>query len=215
MSVPMIMLPPAPGSIVPPTDKPFEPQPVSDALRKFAKEMLKDFVISKAADRAGISHSHAYQAMYDPRIKALIAEGKKQHSGEVDIAVDMVLNNFAIMTRVSVADYFHEVWYQPPTPKFSQFAPPAELQIQLIPPSEWSDDMRAACKSLKQTKDGWQIEIHDKVAANVNLGRFFDIFTDTTKMVGPGGGPLQMITPTMSPEDAARAWQDTLNAGKA
>lgn len=45
---------------------------------------------------------------------------------------------------------------------------------------------------VKVTKDGFEIKMHDKTAALVNVGRHLGMFKDRTEHSGPDGGPMEM-----------------------
>lgn len=208
--------PPLPGAPIAPN--PFPPdQAASEAQKLFAKEYVKDFKVNRAAERCGMSADWGYAQMRDPRVQIWINENKRRHQETVDVSIDATLENLRIKTRASITDYYTEEWVTPaPFVDLAgqTFQGPPYLLRELVPLSEWTDEMKIGCESLKQTKYGWEIKLCDKLAANVHIGRFFNMFTDTTQLNGAGGGPLTMIHGAMSAEDAARAWQDTLNDGK-
>lgn len=167
--------------------------PVTDVVRRFAEEYLIDFKIGKAAERAGISPSYASEVMKDPRVQALINEGKRRASGRVNVSVDNVLENLRIMTTVTIADFMDG--------------------FNLKPVDEWTDEMRQSVKSLKWTKFGPALELHDALAANVHIGKHLGMFVDRVALSGPGGGPIPTINGTMTPQEAAEAYAKTLEAG--
>ncbi len=183
---------------------PFPAQPVSDQARRFAEEYCIDFKVARAAERAGISAAAAHGLMYDPRIQALINERKRIASDRVNVSIDSVLDGFRAFRDVNVDDYFTE----------EQLAP-GVIRRNLKPMSEWTDDMRAALKSLKHTAHGVVIEVHDKNAALVNIGKYLGMFVDQVKLTPGSSLPtLEQIAPTMTPQQAAEAYQKTIDATK-
>ena len=56
--------------------------------------------------------------------------------------------------------------------------------------------------------------MHDKMKAIELIGKYYGLFNDTLKLVGPNGGPVEIITPDMSPKEAADAYAAML-AGNA
>ena len=177
--------------------------PVSDAIRRFAEEYLIDFKVAAAADRAGISTAAGYQAMQDFRVRALINEGKRKASERVAISVDNVLENLRVLAgAVTVADFIEE--YSPDP------LDPSKMRERLKPVSKWTDEMRKAVKSLKWTKFGPQLELYDAMAATVHIGKFYGMFKDGIELSAPGGKPLEMITGTMTPQEAAERYMATI-----
>lgn len=198
---------------------PIEPVPVSDIARRFAEEYLIDFKAGPAALRAGYSDPSAgSNLLKDPRIDALIKEGKWRASNRVNISVDMVLENFRIMTTVTVADYFEE------KPVMVSLTPGGEGPFIPDPQGrtykalksldDWTDEMRFALKGMKHGPNGPEITLHDKAKTNELLGKYLGIFVDKVELTGKNGGPIEMITPEMSAKDAAEAYALTLQGSK-
>lgn len=208
-----IPFPPAlPGSCVAP-DAVQKIEPVSDTARMFALEYVKDFKANRAAERCKMSAAWGYAQLNDMRVMALIRENSRKRIEEVDISIADALNSLAVMKRVDVTMYYREEMVTPP-PLFEGHIPTPYLSREIVPFSEWTDEMKLGCAEIEATKFGYRIKLYNKVDINVHIGRYFNIWTDTKQLTGPGGGPVVMIDATMSPEDAARAWADTLNEGR-
>lgn len=175
--------------------------PVTDLIRRFAAEYVIDFNARAAADRAGIAEGTAHSALNDPRVKALIDESKRRASMRVDVSVDNVLETLRQVGTVSIADYFSE--------KPDAIRPGVVIR-ELKPFSEWTDAMKRACKSIKQTKYGPHLELHSVVDTSVHIGKFFGMFTDNLRLQGANGGPVEYILPNMTPQEAADAYAKTL-----
>lgn len=213
-----ISFPPAlPGSCVAP-NAPQKIEPVSDTARMFALEYVKDFKANRAAERCKMSPAWGYTQMNDLRVMALIRENSRKRIEEVDISIADAMNSLAVMKRVDVTMYYREEWVTP-----SPYMDPATLQLvqpapylsrEIVPFDEWTDEMKMGCAEIEATKFGYRVKLYNKVDINVHIGRYFNIWTDTKQLTGPGGGPVVMIDATMSPEDAARAWADTLSEGR-
>jgi len=58
-----------------------------------------------------------------------------------------------------------------------------------------------------------KIKWPDKIRNLELLGKHIDVsaFKENIGLTGPGGGPIQTITTTMTPQEAAEAYADTLN----
>jgi len=46
---------------------------------------------------------------------------------------------------------------------------------------------------VKQTKDGFEVKVHDQQAALVNVAKILALFTERHEHSGPGGGPIRWI----------------------
>lgn len=189
-----------------------DPTPLSDMARRFAEEYLIDFNGSAAALRAGYAHgSTAYDLLKDPRVDALIREGKRRSSERVNVSIDSTLENFRVMTVVKASDFFYmkqafvDVPGQMP-------APAGDPYMALKPLDQWTDEMCAALKSIKHGPNGPEIVLHDKIAANFNIGKYLAMFVDRKEVSAPGGGPVQLVTTTMNVKEAAEAYASTLKA---
>lgn len=183
---------------------------LSPLARRFAEEYLIDFKAGPAALRAGyVSHLSGYHLLQDPRVDALIREGRRKVSERVNISIDNVLENMRVMTVVNVSDYFEEV----PIMRDDLFGipvPTGESYMRLKPLSAWSDEMRFALKSIKHGKYGPEIVLHDKKATNELIGNYYGIFKQKHEHTGADGGPLVMVTKDMDPKQAAEAYASTL-----
>lgn len=189
-----------------------------DTARRFAEEYLIDFKVAKAAERAKISSSFGHLLMQDPRVEALIREGRRRLSERVNISIDNVLENLRVMTVVNVSDYFEDV---PITTKIidlfgnSVTVPTGEFYQRMIPIGEWTDEMKFALKSMKHGKYGVEITLHDKKATTELIGKHYGVFTDKVEVTGKDGAPLIPVTKDMDAKTAAEAYASTLQAGKA
>lgn len=198
-----------------------DPVELSPLARRFAEEYLIDFKAGPAALRAGFqTASPGYALIHDPRVQALINEGKRKASERINISVDSTLESFRIMRDVTAADFFYmaEVMAELPSgmPGVApQFVGTGRFYMALKPLEEWTDEMRHALKSVKHGPNGPEIVLHDKLAANVHIGKYLKMFVDQTDITS-GGKSLgeDLVTATMSPKEAAEAYQSTLKAGK-
>lgn len=179
-----------------------DPVPLPEQAKFFAQEYVIDFDTARAARVAGYTTAQAVNLLKDFRVDALIREAKRKSSERVNISVDMVLENLRVMTAVSPADYFETI-----------ITPLGMTRMTLKPIEEWTASMRIALKSLKQTKEGWSVEVHDKVAVLDRIGKFFGMFVDRVE-VDPGSKAMEMIKAGMDPKAAADLYQQTLADGR-
>jgi phage terminase small subunit len=84
----------------------------------------------------------------------------------------------------------------------------------LLPMSEWPDDAAEAVESIEYDKFGMPKIKLRKTGSMNNLGKNLRMLTDKVELSGPNDGPLQTITNTMTPQEAAEAYAAMLNPGK-
>lgn len=176
--------------------------PLAPQWHRFAEEYLIDFKPMAAAVRAGLNPRLADQGLQDPRVQALIKEGRKKRSENVAVSVSNVLHNLSIVARADIMDYF--VWVE--NPNGPQFPPKMTLKLDGL-----TAEQRLAIKSVKWTVNGPTIELFDKVAAVVQIGKFFGIWTDGIALTQPDAGlGAALIDANMTPEQAMELYQRTL-----
>lgn len=189
---------------------------LSGMARRFAEEYLIDFKAGPAALRAGYATPETgYQLLHDPRVDALIREGKRKSSERVNISVDSTLDSFRMMREVTAADFFYMAEIMEIVPGMPGATPVEQgtgrFYMALKPLGEWTDEMRHALKSIKHGPNGPEIVLHDKIAANVHIGKFLDMFVERTDLT-TGGKSLgeDLVKATMTPKEAAEAYASTL-----
>lgn len=170
-------------------------EPLADQPRRFAEEYLIDFDVVKAAKRAGCAHNQAQRYLEDPRVQALIQEGKRKISDRVSVSVDYVVQKLRNIAEGSPVDYL----------EIDEFGTPVKVDL-----SDLTDQARDALKAVKFTKYGPVVETHDKISALVHLGKYLGVFADRVELTGANGGPIQTITSDMTPKEAMDAYAATL-----
>lgn len=180
--------------------------PLGDMPRRFAEEYLIDFKAGPAALRAGYAAmNEGYLLLTDPRIQALIKDGKRKISERVNISID---NTLEMLRRIAHGDI---------TPVLRTLADDGKGSTFIERFEALPDEVRACVKSIKWTKNGPEIILHDKIAALTLIGKYQGIFTDKseTKLVGPNGGPVQVetINPEMDAKTAAEMYAATIGEG--
>lgn len=158
-------------------------QELSEKAKLFAQYYVIDFNKSNAAEKAGYANVHdANELLRDPRVQAEIKDAKYRASEHVNISVAYVLEKFRRIAESSPLDYF-------------DIGADGRPRLDL---TDLTDEQRDALKSLKFTKEGPQIETHDKVAALSHLAKFFGISTDKIEVTGANGGPVASVNSAMS-----------------
>lgn len=176
--------------------------PLAPQWHRFAEEYLIDFKPMAAARRAGVDPRQAEKALQDPRVLALIKEGRLKRSEQVEVSASNTLDNLSIVANANIMDYFEFV----PSIYGPQHPPKMTLQLQGL-----TERQQRAIKSIKWTPNGPAIELFDRVAAVVQIGKFFNMWTDGIALTSPNNGlGAALIEANMTPEQAMELYQRTL-----
>lgn len=177
-----------------------KPDELTERARNFAAEYLIDFKAGPAALRAGYeTASVGSQLLQDPRIKALINEGKRKATDRVNISVDNTLEILRSIAQADITDVLK------PLIIAGSDAAMVVSALESLP-----DYVRHAIKSVKWTKNGPEFVMHDKVQAVAMIGKYYGLFVEKHELSGPGGGPVQLINSEMSAKEAADLYAATL-----
>lgn len=158
---------------------------------RFVDEYLVDFNATQAAIRAGYKAKTAHvigaENLRKPKIAEEIARRQKDLQKRTEVSQDRVVKELARIAFANIADYLHvetqtrtkddgtEVTYQ--TVMFNET-------------QELSADQRAALAVVKQSVNGFELKLHDKIKALELLGRHIGMFNDKLSLSGTDGGPL-------------------------
>ena len=158
---------------------------------RFVDEYLVDFNATQAAIRAGYKANTAHvigaENLRKPKIAEEIARRQKDLQRRTEVSQDRVIRELARIAFANIADYIHvetqtrtkddgtEVTYQ--TVMFNET-------------QELSADQRAALAVVKQSVNGFELKLHDKIKALELLGRHIGMFNDKLSLSGTDGGPL-------------------------
>nr|DAY06589.1 MAG TPA: Terminase small subunit [Caudoviricetes sp.] len=158
---------------------------------RFVDEYMIDFNATQAAIRAGYKEKTAHvigaENLRKPKIAEEIARRQKDLQRRTEVTQERVVKELARIAFANIADYIHvetqtrtkddgtEVTYQ--TVMFSET-------------QELSADQRAALAVVKQSVNGFELKLHDKIKALELLGRHIGMFNDKLSLSGTDGGPL-------------------------
>ena len=158
---------------------------------RFVDEYMVDFNATQAAIRAGYKAKTAHvigaENLRKPKIAEEIARRQKDLQRRTEVTQERVVKELARIAFANIADYIHvetqtrtkddgtEVTYQ--TVMFSET-------------QELSADQRAALAVVKQSVNGFELKLHDKIKALELLGRHIGMFNDKLSLSGTDGGPL-------------------------
>ena len=158
---------------------------------RFVDEYLVDFNATQAAIRAGYkaktAHVMGAENLRKPKIAEEIARRQKDLQRRTEVTQDRVVKELARIAFANIADYVH-VETQTRTKDDG-----TETTYQIVMLSETEDlsaDQRAALAAVKQSVNGVEIKLHDKIKALELLGRHIGMFNDKLSLSGADGGPL-------------------------
>lgn len=152
---------------------------------RFVDEWLIDFNGKQAAIRAGYSAKTAEvtaaKLLRNVKVQAEIARRQKDLQKRTEVSQDRVVKELARIAFANIADYLH-VETQTRTKDDG-----TEVTYQIVMLSETEDlsvDQRAALANVKQSVNGVEIKLHDKIKALELLGRHIGMFTDKLEVKG-------------------------------
>ena len=158
---------------------------------RFVDEYMVDFNATQAAIRAGYSEKTANtigaQNLAKLSIQAEISRRQKDLQRSTEVTQERVVKELARIAFANMADYLH-VETQTRTKDDG-----TETTYQIVVLSETEDlstDQRAALANVKQSVNGVEIKLHDKIKALELLGRHIGMFNDKLSLSGTDGGPL-------------------------
>jgi len=173
------------------------PKKLTPKQERFVDEYLVDLNATQAAIRAGYSVKTARQIgeenLSKPDIQAAIQARKVALQQSTHISAERVVKELA---RIAFGDKRRVVTWGP-------------NGIEIVDSKDLSDDDAAMVSEVTEedTKYGVRrkVKVHDKVKALELLGRHLGLFSDKVEVTGKGGGPLQSINSTVTPEQLAEA----------
>lgn len=152
---------------------------------RFVDEWLIDFNGKQAAIRAGYSAKTAEvtaaKLLRNVKVQAEISRRQKDLQKRTEVSQDRVVKELARIAFANIADYLH-VETQTRTKDDG-----TEVTYQIVMLSETEDlsvDQRAALANVKQSVNGVEIKLHDKIKALELLGRHIGMFTDKLEVKG-------------------------------
>lgn len=83
--------------------------------------------------------------------------------------------------------------------------------VELVNSDEISTSDAAAISEVSEGQHGIKIKFHPKVAALIELGKHLGLATKIAHTGHKGSGPVELITTSMTAEQAAEAYAKTLN----
>ena len=150
---------------------------LTDKQMAFCEEYLVDLNATQAAIRAGYSNKNAKaqanRLLMNPEVQQEIQELKAQRSRRTEITADFVLRQLAAIASAKITDVVNVV----NKPAELEDGTPATYACVVVRNTEeLTEDQKAAIASIKQTRNGIEVKMHDKVATLKLIGDHLGMF---------------------------------------
>lgn len=143
---------------------------LTDLQKRFADEYLKDLNATAAAGRAGYKdHNIGRQLITKNNVQAEIERRQKDRSRRTEITQDRVLQELAAIGFAKGTDY----------------ASIADGCVEIKSTDTLTETQKAAVTAIKETKDGVEIKLADKVKALELIGKHLGMFAGNTDKSAP------------------------------
>ena len=153
--------------------------------RRFVDEYLVDFNVTQAAIRAGYSKRSAHvtgaETLRNPKVAAEIARRQRDLQVRTEVSQDRVVKELMRVAFADMADYAQVRSY--PVVNKDGIEVVKQL-VTLTKTSALTDDQRAAVASIKQSVNGIEVKLWDKLKALELLGRHIGMFNDKLEVKG-------------------------------
>lgn len=145
-----------------------ENKALTDKQEQFCLEYLTDLNATQAAIRAGYSENTANEQgsrmLAKVNVQKRIAELQAERAERLQIQQDDILRELASIAFASPAHYMDVVQVD------------GTSRILVKPTAEWTEQQKAAVTSIKNTPNGVEIRLSDKVKALELLGKHLGMF---------------------------------------
>lgn len=150
---------------------------LTDKQKKFCEEYLVDLNATQAAIRAGYKSPNAYQIgaenLRKPQIQQFLHEKMQERSKRTEITADFVLKELAAIASTKITDVVNV--YNRPT----QMDDGTVINVPYVAvknTDELTEAQKSAIASIKQTRNGVEIKMHDKVGTLKLIGDHLGMF---------------------------------------
>lgn len=186
-----------------------KPRALKGKQRKFVEEYLKDLNGAQAAIRAGYKPSIARYMARDnlnkPHVVAAIETACKERGRRTQVDTDYVLLRLVEIDQMDVIDILDETGALKPVHQWPsvwrRMVSGVDVQTQLR-----HGDEGGAESVIKKIR--WP----DKVKNLELLGKHVDVqaWRERKEITGLAGGPIELVTADLSPEEASRRYRTQL-----
>ena len=179
---------------------------LTDKHRRFAQSYVADFNATRAGAEVGVKNPSQLKQRADVRdyIDHLLDE-RANDDKELWLRVRGELEKIAFASLGDLIKFtsFGEPFIDIADATPDQLAALADVQVD-----DYSDGRGEDARDVKRVK----IKLLDKRAALELLGKHLGKFKEVKEISGPNGGPVSTITTAMTPQEAADAYQATLES---
>lgn len=165
---------------------------------RFVDEYDVDGNATAAAIRAGYSEKTAYAAghrlLREPEVAAELDKRRAERAARADVSAEAVLAELWKIGSSDIRRLFNDSGSIIPLAALDDRAAGAVASVEVVvrPSGEVDND------GNREVEHVHKIKLWDKNAALTQLGRHFNLFSDTLRHTGPDGGPVEVT-------DTARA----------
>ncbi len=150
---------------------------LTEKQKLFCEEYLVDLNATQAAIRAGYKSPNAYQIgaenLRKPQIQEYLQEKQQERSKRTEITADFVLKELAAIASTRITDVVN-VLNRPITMDDGSVINVPYVAVKNT--AELTDAQKSAIASIKQTKNGVEIKMHDKVGTLKLIGDHLGMF---------------------------------------
>lgn len=173
---------------------------LSDRVRALIDEYLVDYSIKNAAIRAGYSAKTARTAgsrdFNLPVAQAYLKDCLAKRASERVAMEQRIVDELEKIAFFNIGELM---------------TPDGEIDVALLA----EPHHLANLAGIKVTQTGKvEYKFYDKLAALEKLGKHAGMFVDRHEVTGPNGGPIPVINSTMTPKEAADAYQKLITDGR-
>lgn len=151
---------------------------LTEKQKLFCEEYLVDLNATQAAIRAGYKSPNAYQIgaenLRKPQIQEYLQEKQQERSKRTEITADFVLKELAAIASTRITDVVN-VLNRPITMEDGSVINVPYVCVKNT--AELTDAQKSAIASIKQTKNGVEIKMHDKVGTLKLIGDHLGMFS--------------------------------------
>lgn len=150
---------------------------LTEKQKLFCEEYLVDLNATQAAIRAGYKSPNAYQIgaenLRKPQIQEYLQEKQQERSKRTEITADFVLKELAAIASTRITDVVN-VLNRPIAMEDGSVINVPYVCVKNT--AELTDAQKSAIASIKQTKNGVEIKMHDKVGTLKLIGDHLGMF---------------------------------------
>jgi phage terminase small subunit len=160
---------------------------------------------------AGYRSTHSSKIFAKEIVQARVAElqAQKARAAEEEFKIDAnyVLKQLVDIHRMDIADILDEEDQVRPVKEWPQIWRRTISQFDVEALLSGRGKNHVSIGVLKKIKWPDQVRILDMIGKHIEVNAFKEV----QEIHGPGGGPVQVIASTMTLQEAAAAYADTLN----